>query len=55
MQKLIASCADDLGLAAETLASKRDLSALIFGGDRAAKVMTGWRQALVGDELLKLL
>jgi ribonuclease D len=55
MQKLVASCAEDLGLSAETLASKRDLSALIFGGDRATKVITGWRQALVGDDLLKLL
>ncbi|MDH3266425.1 MAG: ribonuclease D [Gammaproteobacteria bacterium] len=55
MQKYVAKCADDLGLAAETVASKRDLSAIVFGGERASRVLSGWRQSLLGDELLKLL
>lgn len=55
MQQYVAACAEDLGLAAETLASKRDLSAVIINGDRSSKVLTGWRKELVGNELLKLL
>jgi len=55
MQKRVADCADNLGLAAETVASKRDLSAIIFGGDRESKVLSGWRRELVGEDLLELL
>ncbi len=52
IQKHVAECAADLGLAAETVASKRDLSAVIIGGNRESKVLQGWRKALVGDKLL---
>jgi ribonuclease D len=55
MQKQVADCADSLGLAAETVASKRDLSAIIFDGDRESKVLGGWRRELIGEDLLKLL
>jgi ribonuclease D len=55
MQKQVADCAADLGLAAETLASKRDLSAVIIGGNREARVLNGWRRELIGDQLLTLL
>ncbi len=55
MQQYVAACADDLGIAAETLASKRDLSAVIIGGDRDSRLLTGWRKQLVGDQLLKSL
>lgn len=55
MQREVADCAADLGLAAETVASKRDLSAVILGGDRDARVLAGWRRELIGDQLLKLL
>lgn len=55
VQKQVAECAADLGLAAETVASKRDLSAVIMGGDRASKVLSGWRRDLVGERLLELL
>jgi ribonuclease D len=55
MQKLVAECANDLGLAAETVASKRDLSAAIFGDERESKVLTGWRREVIGEELLSLL
>jgi ribonuclease D len=51
MQKYVAACADDLGIAAETLASKRDLSAVIMGGDRNSRLLTGWRQPLIGEQL----
>lgn len=55
MQQYVAACAKDLGIAAETLASKRDLSAVIISGDRNSKILTGWRQDLIGAELLELL
>lgn len=55
MQKLVTRCAEELGLAAETIASKRDLVAIIFAGDRESKVLAGWRRAVIGEELLELL
>jgi len=55
MQELVAKRATELQLAAETIASKRDLSAIIIGGERNSKVLTGWRRTLVGDQLLQLL
>jgi ribonuclease D len=55
MQEKVAACAADLGLAAETVASKRDLSAVIIGGDRNSRVLTGWRRDLIGEQLLGLL
>jgi ribonuclease D len=55
MQTQVADCAADLGLAAETVASKRDLSAVIIGGDRESRVLSGWRRELIGDQLLTLL
>ena len=55
MQKRVAECAADLGLAAETVASKRDLSAIIIGGNRDSKVLTGWRKEMIGKRLLELL
>lgn len=55
MQREVASCAADLGLAAETVASKRDLSAIIIGGDRESRVLSGWRRDLIGERLLQLI
>ena len=55
MQKHVAACAGELGLAAETVASKRELSEVIFAGNRDSRLLTGWRRSIIGDELLKLL
>lgn len=55
MQQDVAACADDLGLAAETVASKKELSAVIIGGNRDSRVFSGWRAAVIGDSLLKML
>jgi ribonuclease D len=55
MQQYVAACAEDLGIAAETLASKRDLAAVIINGERESKLLSGWRKALVGDELIEML
>ena len=55
MQKKVADCADDLGLAAETVASKKDLSAVIIGGNRESRIFDGWRREIIGDDLLQML
>ena len=55
MQAKVAACADELGIAAESVASKRELSAVIIGGTRNSRVFSGWRAELVGNELAELL
>jgi ribonuclease D len=55
MQARVASCADELGVPAETVASKRELSAVIIGGSRESRLFTGWRGDLLGKELAELL
>ncbi len=55
MQARVAECASDLGVAAETIASKKELSAVILEGERNARVFTGWRKALIGDQLARML
>ena len=55
MQEKVASRASELGIAAEMVASKRDLTAVVIGGDRDSRVLTGWRRELIGEELLALL
>jgi ribonuclease D len=55
MQAQVAECAKDLDLAAETVASKRELSSVIISGDRETRVFSGWRRGLIGERLLQLL
>ena len=55
MQARVADCAGKLDIAAETVASKRELSAVIIGGSRDSRLFTGWRGDLVGKELAELL
>ena len=55
MQSQVAACAKELGMAAETVASKRELSAVIIGGSRKSRLLSGWRAALIGDDLQELL
>lgn len=55
MQKQVAACANDLQIPAETVASKRELSAVIISGSRESRVFTGWRHDLIGNQLLQLL
>ena len=54
MQQYVASVADGLGLAAELIAPRKELSAAMQG-ERNLRVFSGWRQDLVGGELLGLL
>ena len=55
MQARVAACAEDLDIAAETVASKRELSAVITSGSRDSRVFNGWRAGIVGDDLQTLL
>lgn len=55
MQKKVAACADDLGLAAETVASKKELAAIIIDGERRSRLFDGWRREIIGEQLLTLL
>ena len=55
MQEIVAECAGDLGLAAETVASKKELSAVIVDGNRESRVFGGWRRGIVGERLQELL
>jgi len=55
MQSVVAECADDLGIAAETIASKKELSSVIIGGKRESRVFSGWRDELIGQRLTQML
>jgi len=55
MQSQVSECAKDLEIAAETVASKRELSAVIISGNRDTRVFNGWRRELIGERLLQLL
>lgn len=55
MQARVAKCAENLGIAAETVASKRELAAVIVSANRKSRVFSGWRRDIIGDELLTLL
>lgn len=54
MQRRVAAVADSVGVAAEVLAPKKELSAAMLG-DRSGRIFRGWRKALFGDELLGVL
>lgn len=55
MQRIVADCARDLELAAETIASKKELSAAVISGSYQSRVFAGWRRELVGDRLKSML
>ena len=55
MQATVSRSAKELGLAAETVASKRELSAIIISGNRESRVFSGWREDVIGRELRQLL
>jgi ribonuclease D len=54
MQQTVSACAEDLGLATELVAPKKELSAAMLG-DTESRVFRGWRRDLVGVALLELL
>jgi ribonuclease D len=55
MQSRVQRCAEDLGIAAETVASKRELSAVLIDGVEDSRVFSGWRHDVIGEELQTLL
>ena len=54
MQAAVTECAEQLGVATEIIAPRRELSAALRG-DRGSRVFRGWRRELVGAELLEML
>ncbi len=54
MKAIVAKVASDLGIAAEVLASRRDIAGLI-DRDEDCRLLTGWRRERVGEELEDLL
>jgi ribonuclease D len=54
LQGLIAKRANELGIAAETIAAKKELSAIITG-ERDSRLFHGWRREVVGNEIDALL
>lgn len=55
MQARVTACAENLDVSPETVASKRELSAVIISGNRNSRVFNGWRADLIGDDLRSLL
>lgn len=55
MQKEVANCAESLGLSAEIIAPKKELSSTITNGTTDSRVFTGWRRETIGNSLLKML
>jgi len=55
MQARVVACAEELDIAAETVASKRELSAVIVSGHRKSRVFSGWRADVIGNDLVSLL
>ncbi len=55
MQARVRKSARDLGIVAEVLAPKRELSAAIISGSRDSRMFSGWRRDVVGNDLLALM
>jgi ribonuclease D len=55
MQRRVAARAEELDIVAETVASKRELSAVIISGNRNSRVFSGWRADVIGNDLLELM
>ncbi len=53
MQKAVSQIADELGIAAEVVAPRKELAA-IMSGDRDVRALSGWRKTIVGDRILEL-
>jgi ribonuclease D len=51
LSAIVSAKATELGVAPETLGTRRDLTALMRG-ERNIKLLTGWRSSIIGTELL---
>lgn len=54
MQTAVSACAEYIGIEAEIIAPKKELSASL-NGSRDSRVFTGWRRELIGNTLLDML
>ena len=54
MQTYVQEVANDLGIAAEIIAPKKELTAAMLG-DTSGRVFSGWREKIVGAELRNLI
>ena len=54
MQAAVSTCAEELGIAAEIIAPRKELAAALHS-DRQSRVFTGWRREMVGGRLLEIL
>ena len=54
MQEQVSAAAAELGIVPEVIASKKELTAALFG-ERDLRVLRGWRRPLVGNALLEIL
>lgn len=54
MQEKVAAAAGELGIVPEVIASKKELTAALFG-ERDLRMLRGWRRSLIGSELLRIL
>jgi ribonuclease D len=52
LRRLVDARAAELGLAPELLARKRDLEALLLGGELPPSLASGWRREIIGEALL---
>lgn len=55
MLSRVQKCAKDLNVAAETIASKRELSSVVISRGQHSRVFSGWRRKLIGNDLLALI
>lgn len=53
MQQIVTACAEDLGISAEIVAPKKELSAAMQGKTES-RVFRGWRREVLGNDLLEL-
>jgi ribonuclease D len=53
MQQIVTACAEDVGISAEIVAPKKELSAAMLGMTES-RVFKGWRREIVGNDLLEL-
>lgn len=54
LQAAVSACAEELGIAAEIIAPRKELAASLHS-DRQSRVFTGWRRETVGGRLLEIL
>jgi ribonuclease D len=54
MLEIVSACAEQLGVVAEIIASKKELSTILHGNQNS-RVFTGWRREIIGKKLLEML